>query len=90
MRRTPARPGELHGLTGAPNDDRILRDVLLRLDLAGLAAADVGPRSAWIGPQCRRPEKPRIRSFESIDVTPTDVGRTSIGLLWPDDRVQTN
>jgi hypothetical protein len=33
------------------NDDRDLRDCLLRLDLACLAAAHVGPHSDWIGPQ---------------------------------------
>ena len=33
------------------NDDRILRDRLLRLDLVRLAAAPVGPRSVGLAPR---------------------------------------
>jgi len=66
------------------------RDRLLRLDLVRLAAAPVGPRCAWIGPQAgdRRIYHRTRRSPSSI--ASTSIGPTRKRLLRPDDRVQTN
>ncbi|HMF14335.1 MAG TPA: hypothetical protein VKE94_18590 [Gemmataceae bacterium] len=50
MRKTPARPGELNGRTGATRATAA-GDFVLRLDLVRRHAAFARPRRVWIGPQ---------------------------------------